>query len=87
LDDAYVFADLRLCLVQFGLAAPSNKHVGAFVYEAFRRGQSDSAGSACNDGNLVVSFPMHCPSCCGTIKTTVLNVCKAIPTEDHVVHI
>jgi hypothetical protein len=47
---------MRLCLVQFGLSAPCNKHVGAFVYESFRSRQSDSAASACNNGNLVAEF-------------------------------
>jgi hypothetical protein len=86
LDDAYVLADLRLCLVQFGLAAPSNKHVGAFVYEAFRRGQSDSAASACNDGNLVAEFT-HTVFLLWNDQNNRSYARKAIPTEDQVVHI
>jgi hypothetical protein len=77
---------LRLCLVQFGLAPPSNKHVGAFVYEAFRGGQPDSAASACDDGNLVAEFS-HTVFLLWNDQNNRSYGRKAIPSEDRVVHI
>src|SRR6202000_175204 len=72
LDGSHVGAELRLGLVQFGLAPTRDENMGAFADEAPRRREPDAAGAARYDGTFSFKIRHDDHLCCAVTMTALV---------------